>query len=63
MNKVLQIIIIILAISFGTYTLSAISNFFNISFQNYGFYLFFIIGLAILYIFLPKKYSNIFSEN
>ena len=60
MNKMLQIVIAIILGSFAMYIFSSIANFFGISVQYYGIYMFFGLALGIFYFVLPNKPTNIF---
>jgi len=60
MNKMLQIALAIFICGLGFYTINAVAQFFNIGFQDYGFYMFFGVGLLLLYFVLPSKMVNIF---
>lgn len=61
MNIILKLLLIIVFGSFTIYVGSSIANFFGISEQYYGFYLFFVIALIFLYFVLPNKNTNIFT--
>jgi len=43
------------------YTMSLISNFFGVTFQYYGVYMFFGAAVLFLYLVLPSKPQNIFA--
>ena len=56
MNKLLQFALALFLCILGFYIFNAIATFFNIGFQEYGFYMFFGVGLLLLYFVLPSKW-------
>jgi hypothetical protein len=57
--KILLIIIVLFIVtSAGT----AISSFFGISFEAYGPYIIWFIGLALFYFILPGESANVFAD-
>ena len=60
MNKLLQFALALFLCVLGFYIFNAMASFFNIGFQEYGFYMFFGVGLLLLYFVLPRKMVNIF---
>ena len=60
MNRLLQFAVALFLSLLVFYIFNAVAAFFNISFQEYGFYMFFGVGLLLLYFVLPSKMINIF---
>jgi len=65
MKNLQQSILFYLFITFSIllllYTMGSISNFFGLTFQYYGVYMFFGIAMLFLYFVLPSKRRNIFA--
>jgi hypothetical protein len=60
-STILFYIVLVFSLLIGLYTVGSIANFFGISFEYYGVFMFLGLGLCFLYFILPSKHRNIFA--
>jgi hypothetical protein len=60
MNLLIKTLILIIAVCAIIYITTSIAGFFDVSMESYDNYLFFIVGLIVLYYLLPTKNYSIF---